>query len=211
MRIANAVAAGAIAVVLAACGGAGDQPAPDDTATAVAPPAAAAVDTPVAAGGESSSTTQAPASSGSAVPRPSVPIAGADTARGAVRLLGTAVDSRVVVQTPAGPVGVTGPHAPAIARLQGMDVWIQGPLSLAIGAVIPPRQITVERFEVRAVAGVPVVDGTLREEGGSFVVVDQRGGRTSLTNPPADLRALVGRRVWVTRAADGGVAAFGEI
>jgi hypothetical protein len=146
-----------------------------------------------------------------AAPTPGLAGAAPDTASGTVRLIGTALDARVVVQTAEGPLGIAGRLAPSISRLDGMDVWIQGPISAATGRAIPPRQITAQRFVIRSIGGVPVTDGTLRDEDGTLVVVTANGDRLRLTNPPAALRAHIGKRVWVTRAEDGGVASFGVV
>jgi hypothetical protein len=209
-----------LVVVFVACGGAGEEAAVHDTAgvvtPAVVPPenpppgsAADSLPAPAAGTGQQASGDELPARS---TPRPpAAPIAGADTAAGVVSLLGTAASPRVVVQTPAGPIGVEGNLAETLRRLEGMEVWVQGPLSIAMGRVIPPRQISVQRFEVRGIGGVPAIDGVLREESGALVVVSVGGERTRLTTPPAGLRELVGRRVWVTRARDGAVASFGAI
>lgn len=167
---------------------------------------AATIDSPVA------SAQQQPQSqaAGAPVTLPSTPVAGVDTVHGTVALLGAAIDSRVVVQTSAGPIAVIGDLAPAIGRLLGAVVWVQGPLSVAVGRSIPPRQIAAQRFEVREVAGVPALDGTLREQAGAWTIVGARGG-TRLTSVPAGLRELVGRRVWVTLTEDGAVGSFGPI
>jgi hypothetical protein len=208
-----AIAGSIAALVLMGCGGTEDRSAPGDTLNAAPPPGGgvnASAEPVVDSTAPPAGATPSPASGAEAAP-PSIPIAGADTALGTVSLLGTAAESRVVVRTATGPIAVAGPHAAAIGRLEGMEVWVQGPVSMAIGRVVPPRQMTVERFEIRGVSGVPVLDGTLRRDGDALVVVDRRGASTRLTTFPDGLRDLVGRRVWVTRAADGAVASFGPV
>lgn len=215
----HCVTLGAI-VALSACGGAGEEAAVHDTAGAVTPavaqrqnppPGSVADSLPDPAAGTGQQASGEEARPPSQPRTPAAPIAGADTAAGVVSLLGTAASPRIVVQTSAGPIGVEGDLAQTLRRLEGMEVWVQGPLSIAMGRVIPPRQITVQRFEVRGIGGVPAIDGVLREESGTLVVVRAGGERTRLTTPPAGLRELVGRRVWVTRARDGAVASFGAI
>ncbi|HSJ65762.1 MAG TPA: hypothetical protein VK922_17900 [Gemmatimonadaceae bacterium] len=208
-----AIAGSIAALVLLACDGTEDRSATGDTISSPAPPGGgvnASAEPVIDSAPPPAGATPSPASGAGASP-PSIPIVGADTALGTVSLLGTAADSRVVVRTATGPIAVAGPHAVAIGRLEGMDVWIQGPVSMAIGRVVPPRQMTVERFEIRGVSGVPVLDGTLRQDGETLVLVNRRGTPTRLTTFPAGLRDLVGRRVWVTRAADGAVASFGPV
>ena len=203
-----------VTVTLAvACGGE-RQPAGDTAGLTSDPSPVQGTDTPAATPvGSPGTDTGTPPSSTPNLPgqAPAMPIAGPDTAYGTVSLIGADIDSRVVVQTSAGPIAIVGDLSPVIGRLQGARVWVQGPLSIAMGRAIPPRQITVERFEVREVAGEPAVDGTLRREGDAWIVVGALGRSTSLTEPPAGLRELAGRRVWVTRAPDGAVSSFGEI
>lgn len=191
---------------LAACGG--ENAMPDDSAAVDDAVTQRDVEAPADSAADTSDHGPAPIVR---PPTPSLPIAGSDTAVGTVRLLGTAQDARVVVQTPAGPIAAAGDLAPAIARLDGMEVWIQGPLSVAVGRAIPPRQITVRTFEVRSVGGVPVLDGTLRAEGEAMILEERGGAQHRLTTYPAELRALAGRRAWITRTADGSVSSFGEI
>jgi hypothetical protein len=209
-----------LVVAFGACGGAGEESAVRDTAgletPAVAQPEdpargspADSLPAPAAGTGQQSSGDEAPART--TLRTPAAPIAGADTAAGVVSLLGTAASPRIVVQTSTGPIGVEGDLAQTLRRLEGMEVWVQGPLSTAMGRVIPPRQITVQRFEVRGIGGVPAIDGVLREEAGTLVIVSAGGERTRLATPPVGLRELVGRRIWVTRAQDGAVASFGAI
>jgi hypothetical protein len=207
---------GLLLPVAVACGGEGSQagdtavPAPADTQVAPAQSDAAAdsMAMPSDSPDTPSSTSRSPGQSASV---PSAPIAGADTAVGPVHIMGTALDNRVVVQTSAGPIGVTGEHTETIRRLQGMEVWIQGPLSIAVGRVIPPRQIEVQRFEVRKVGDVPVVDGTLGQADGAWVVTSASGRRTQLSSVPSELTKLAGRRVWLTVGPDGTVHSFGTI
>lgn len=190
---------------------------PDDSAAAAAaPPPGGGVNAsaePFADTAPSRERTAAGAP-GSGAPPPagsSATARDADTISGTVQTLGTALDSRVVVLTASGPVAVVGPRAGSLRLLQGMDVWVQGPVTTATGRAIPPRHITAERFEVRGVAGVAVLDGTLSADGEALTLTDRRGAGTRLTSYPPRLRDLVGRRIWVTRAADGAVASFGVI
>ena len=203
-------------LLLAACsqpdrGAANADSAAADTVAAEQPPSLSGTPPPPDSQPADSGGRTAPRSSGTPDALPAAPLSGPDTARGVVRILGTVADSRVVVHSPTGPVAVIGPLAPTVAALQEMDVWVQGPLSVALGRAIPPRQIEARQFAVRAVNGVAALDGTLREESGEFVLVGPAGKRTILGSPPPALRARVGSRVWVTRDAGGTVVGFGVI
>ena len=204
------------ALLLAACGapdrGAAEaDSAAGDTASASQQPSLSGTTSPTDTQPADTGTRPAPRTSGTPAALPAAPLPGPDTARGVVRILGTVADSRVVVHSPTGPVAIIGPLAPTIAALQEMDVWVQGPLSVALGRAIPPRQIDARQFAVRAVNGVAALDGILHEESGGLVLVGAAGGRTILGAPPPALRERVGSRVWVTRDAGGAVTAFGVI
>ncbi len=215
MRCRQVLAGGSL--LLAACG------APDrgveaeagsaarDTAAASRQPSLSGTPAPPDTQPAEGGTAPARRTSGASAALPAAPLSGSDTARGVVRILGTVADSRVVVHSPTGPVAIIGPLAPTIAALQEMDVWVQGPLSVALGRAIPPRQIEARQFAVRAVNGVAALDGTLREESGGSVLVSAAGERTRLVAPPPALRSRVGSRVWVTRDGSGAVSAFGVI
>jgi hypothetical protein len=212
MRLLRGAACVGLAFAIA-CDGAEDRQAEgEDSTVFAAPPPGGGVNASAEPTQDTAAAPVAPAPTPSPpARRPATPGAAADTARGTVQLVGTALEQRVVVATSGGQLGIAGPLAPMIERLQGMELWVQGPITALEGRSIPRRQISPERFEVRGVAGVPAIDGTLRDDAGVYLVVSNTNDRTRLTTVPDGLRALVGKRVWVTRAPDGGVAAFGEI
>ena len=101
-------------------------------------------------------------------------------------------------------VTITGQHAPALSRLGGLEVWVAGTRS--------EMELAARVFRVRAVEGVPAIDGRLTERRGGVLVLTTAEGRAiTLSGPPDALRGYVGRRVWVTRAASGEVMSFGLI
>lgn len=133
--------------------------------------------------------------------------AGADTLRGVVAVVGSAVDEHVVVRpNGSGPaVNVLGPQAPALGRLSGAEVWIAG-------TPAPMRGFNVTRFLVRSVDGVAAIDGTLARRGAGYVIVTTASGaERSVAKPPAALITHVGARVWITGSLDTGALAFGVI
>ena len=120
-----------------------------------------------------------------------------DTARGTPAVVGTSFQQRVVLQRPGGAsIQLDGPQAKLIGSQSGADVWVEGTRD-ATGT------ITVKRFVVRSVDGVPAVDGILRAEGSGLAVVTTDGTRHALKSAPEPLRQHVGHRVWVTGAASG--------
>jgi hypothetical protein len=91
------------------------------------------------------------------------------------------------------------------------------------GNWLADRIFEVNDFVVRSVEGAPAMDGILvavyddqtdERAGGSalgYALLLTRGGSAALTDPPADLIAHVGQRVWVIGAPDGPPTAFGVI
>ncbi len=133
--------------------------------------------------------------------------AAADTLRGIVAVVGSAVDEHVVVRPNGGGPAVTvlGREAPALGRLSGAEVWIAG-------TPAPMRGFTASRFLVRSVDGAAAIDGTLARRSSGYVIVTTAGGaERSLAKPPAALVTHVGARVWITGSLDTGALAFGVI
>jgi hypothetical protein len=130
----------------------------------------------------------------------------ADTARGIVAVLGTSLDSRVVVRADGGARSVTlvGAQARAIGAMSGADVWVTGTRD-------QNGRITVSRFTVRSVDGAPALDGTLIARGAQLLLVTRDGKQHAIDAAPPALREHVGARVWVTGPLDKGPVIFGVI
>jgi hypothetical protein len=91
------------------------------------------------------------------------------------------------------------------------------------GNWLADRMFEVNDFVVRSVEGAPAMDGILvavyddqtdeTADGSAtgYALLLTRGGSAPLKDPPADLIAHVGQRVWVIGAADGPPTAFGII
>jgi hypothetical protein len=90
------------------------------------------------------------------------------------------------------------------------------------GNWLADRVFEVSDFVVQSVEGTPALDGILvaveedqtDEKSGSITVYAlqlTRGGSVTLTDPPADLIAHLGQRLWVIASPDGPPTAFGTI
>ena len=134
------------------------------------------------------------------------PAAGMDTVRGIIRVVGNAADEQVIVRPNDGAaVTLLGSQSAVLGRLSGVDVWISGKRDGA-------KRMTVDRFLVRSVDGVPAIDGTLiARDGGYAIVTTADHAEHPIVNPPAALRSHVGARVWVTGALETGAVTFGVI
>jgi hypothetical protein len=126
--------------------------------------------------------------------------------RGTAAVVGTAMDSRVIVKPAGGGPSVTllGELARYVGRVSGADVWVNGARDGA-------RQMTVRRFLVRSVDGAPALDGMLRERDGRLLLVTDDGREHAIATPPEALRQQVGSRVWITGSPATGAVVFGVI
>lgn len=132
---------------------------------------------------------------------------GADTLRGIVRVVGSAADEQVIVRPDAGGPMITllGDQTTMLGRLSGVEIWVSGVRNSA-------RSLTVDRFLVRAVDGIPAMDGKLvSRDGGVAIVTTADHAEHPIVNPPSALRARVGSRVWLKGTLETGAVTFGVI
>ena len=113
-------------------------------------------------------------------------------------------------------VMLIGANLASVARIDSAEVEVRGARD-AEGA------FEVNDFVVRSVAGAAAMDGilvALLDNSGQDVISPTvlgyalqltRGGTIALTDPPADLLAHVGERVWVTGDPTAAPTAFGFI
>lgn len=145
--------------------------------------------------------------------RPSVegepPSTVADTLRGEVAVVGADPVAQVVLRpvgAPGADIVLTGPQASTIERLSGLEVWVRGRIETN-----GHSRMEVRRFAVRALDGVPAVDGVLVTVDEGIALETGDGERLRLVHPPRQFRDLVGARVWVAGPLDRSPAAFGVI
>jgi len=222
MRCVAAAGTVIVATVIASGCGSGSRGADSAAAAAPADTAGASADargdtsntdrtTPPAAGqGTSASGSRpggTPAGGGPSTATSVRPPVGADTLRGIIRVVGSAIDEHVVVRPNVGGTAVTllGSQSSVLGRLSGVDVWLSGRRE-------SERRMTVERFLVHSVDGVPAMDGTLVARDGGFAIVTTADhAEHPIVNPPAALRSHVGARVWITGSLESGAVTFGVI
>lgn len=100
---------------------------------------------------------------------------------------------------------LSGNEATLMQGLIGAEAWVRGTLDVDGG-------LFVESFRVTAVNGLLAVDGVLMSYAGpSYGIRLADGTITALDDPPAELTAHVGARVWVTGGTDGIPISFGII
>lgn len=109
-----------------------------------------------------------------------------------------------------------GASLASVARIDSAQVEVRGGWT-------SDSTFAVTDFVVRSVEGAPAMDGILVArydvtggdiDGLTVIGYDlqlTRGGMIALTDPPADLIAHLGERVWVTGEADAPPTAFGVI
>jgi hypothetical protein len=134
----------------------------------------------------------------------SVAEAAPDSLAGTVSVTGTSFEKRIVLRSGDSSVrlSATASDSAALTRLGGVEVVVTGKRTADV--------LQVERFSAVRVAGSPVVDGVLKDDGGRLVL-ETHQGRLQLGNPPGALRAMLGARVWIGGPLDVGPNVFGVI
>lgn len=135
------------------------------------------------------------------------PSAGTDTLRGVVRVVGASADEQPVLRPNGGGamIALAGPLAPVLMKVNGADVWVSG---VRQGT----RAFNVDRFLVRAVGGVPAMDGVLTARDGGFgIMITGEHTEHPIANLPTALKSRVGQRVWITGNPQKTIAAWGVI
>ena len=127
-----------------------------------------------------------------------------DSLTGVVSVTGTAFERRLVLRSGdrATPLSARASDSAALSRMGGVEVLVIGKRT--------PDVFRVERFAALNVAGSPVVDGFLRNDGGRLVL-ETIQGRIPLGNPPSTLRGMIGARVWIAGPLDTGPNSYGVI
>jgi hypothetical protein len=140
----------------------------------------------------------------------------ADSVRGVISIVGTEQES-VIVLTPAdgsAPVVLDGASRRAMRAAAGLTVVVAGPRGAAratAGAPTPMPVLSVEWFRVRAVDGVPALDGTLVERNGLFFLEMDAGRRAVIEFLPEPLRRQVGGWVYIAGPLDAPPVAYGVL
>lgn len=101
-------------------------------------------------------------------------------------------------------IRLTGAAAAPLASLDGAEVEVTGTDDVV-------DYFNVEMFSVLRVDGLPAADGILQQSEGGYALLLQNGATRAVIDPPAELQALVGHRVWIAGAPGAAPEAFGLI
>lgn len=123
-----------------------------------------------------------------------------DSVRGVVATIGSADAPQVVVRAGSTTYSVSGMATRGMSRLVGNEVVVRG-------VKISPRDIVVADYIVRSARGLPVLDGTIGGDGALHLTDGSGIKQVAL---PAEVRSLVGTRVWVAMRGSN-AAAFGIV
>ena len=119
--------------------------------------------------------------------------------------------SETVLSMGDGDVPLTGAGSAGLASVENAEVEVRGQFNA--------ESFVVADFLVRRVGGSDVLDGVLiaiydQEIGGDslgYGLSLTRGSIVPLMDPPAELIAHMGSRVWIAESAEGQASAFGII
>ncbi len=127
-----------------------------------------------------------------------------DSLVGIVSVTGTSFEQHVVLRVAgrAQTIVITSADSASLSRVAGTEVVVRGRVEGNLFRVVS--------FTVRRVDGAPVADGTLRREGGLFVL-ETAGGRSEIGNAPASFGSMIGARIWVGGPLDTGPNVYGVI
>jgi hypothetical protein len=127
-----------------------------------------------------------------------------DSLTGIVSITGTSFEQQLMLRSGDSSVrlSATSPDSAALSRMGGIEVIVAGKRA--------GDSLRIARFTALRVAGSPVVDGVLREDGGRLVL-ETHQGKLPLGNPPSALRSMIGARVWIGGPLDSGPNIYGVI
>jgi hypothetical protein len=132
------------------------------------------------------------------------PAAG-DKLRGMVEVVGSEPATSIALLMDGGARAVTLEGASGgLRQVQGLEVTVWGEEAR-------PGVFRVVRFAVRAMRGIPSVDGVLGRDGDAYVLVTTEGTRIPIARLPEALRGRVGSRVWLAGPPHREVDTYGVI
>jgi hypothetical protein len=127
----------------------------------------------------------------------------ADSLQGIIKIVGSEPFPQTTLSFDDGSPALVLDSAAALKSVAGLRVAVIG--------VRQGRRMVVDRFMVLSANGIEAMDGTLTLDDGDLILVRASGARQRLARPPPSLRALAGRRVWVSGDLSREVVAFGII
>jgi len=136
-----------------------------------------------------------------------------DSVRGVVSLTGAQPHGTYVLEHAGTAFALVGDTS-LFASINGFDVRAEGRRTGRINESAGPRglpEFDVTRLFVRAVAGEPAIDGILRREGASWILVLADGSRRTIPHLPAALEVHENRRIYLTGSLDRPPSSYGRI
>lgn len=128
----------------------------------------------------------------------------ADTLRGTVQVVGSEPGTGAVLElTGMRTVALSGELA-TLRQLGGIEVMVQGSAREA-------GSFDVASVTVRAVSGIPAIDGITHRDGDAWFIVTANGTRHAAPHLPPSLRAQPGIRVWIAGPLSQSPDAWGVI
>ena len=124
-----------------------------------------------------------------------------DSLRGMVKMDGSGPGSRPILLMNRGKTVVTlsGMGTDGLRQVLGSEVVVRG-------MRVSPGDIVVSSFSVRAVNGIPTIDGRLMKSSGGWTIeLSDKSGVRKLASVPEALQAFEGARVWVAEEAKNAV------
>jgi hypothetical protein len=133
------------------------------------------------------------------------------TLNGVIHLSATKVNGVVLSLADGGEVALDGSATAGLENVENAEVEVRGLWSA--------DTLVVSDFLVRRVDGAEVMDGILvsffdqRSDGDPhrYGISLTRGSLVTLMDPPTELLAHLGQRVWIAESIDGQASAFGVI
>jgi len=116
-----------------------------------------------------------------------------DTVRGVIVMVNAGQARHVALRDDNGAttIALSGMATTGLSKLVGAELMIRG-------VKTGPRDIVVSEYFVRAMDGVPAIDGRLSTtSAGSWLEMSDGSGRRRLSSVPAALQGQEGARVWI--------------
>ena len=115
-----------------------------------------------------------------------------DTVRGVITMVNSGQARHVVLRADNNAtISLSGMATTGLAKLVGAELMIRG---VRTG----PRDLVVSDYVVRAMDGLPAIDGKLTSNSsGSWLEMSDGSGRRRLASVPVALQGMEGARVWI--------------
>lgn len=128
----------------------------------------------------------------------------ADTLRGTVQVVGSEPGTAAVLEVPGLRTVALNGELATLRQLGGIEVMVQGSAREA-------GSFDVASVTVRAVSGIPAIDGITHRDGDAWFIITADGTRHPAPQLPPSLRSQTGLRVWLAGPLSRSPDAWGVI